>query len=369
MNTMLHSIQVYIATGFVLFILIIVMAILLYALSLKKKHGIKEINYDTFRREDSLEYLKFDRIISSKEDDPFLKGEGIIQVDKRTFVGIVSVTGYNFYSASYDAQVATINSTISFLNTLEYPITLRQNVKQIDISYNIGEHEKVEKRLLEEISEKENYISDLVTEAEDNLDDNYAYAQLCMERVKEQQRVLSRLQHQLDEVREMIFYMRSISSESSDMQKVQTIVYSYTFDATQYSTNLSEEEIVFIAMQELETRASLIISFLSRMGCSGKRCSAEEIVELMRQHMHPATSDDYSVKDLFNSDLSSLFVTSESLLDVVREKLTEEEYLRQIEVMENKIEQMKRSKKLAAERAEDERLAKTYDTASSQISI
>ena len=367
MNNILSAVQGYLVTAFILFLLIIIVGILLYAMSFRKKHSITEINYDSFNRNDSMDYLKFDKIISSEEGSDYLKGAGAIVVNKRTFVAAVSVVGYNFYSADYETQLSTINAMISFMNSLEFPISLRQTVKQIDISYNIEKHEELAKSFREQITDKEHYIRDLLSEADDNIDENPAFTENCIQKAEDEERVLIRLKHQLSETNALIAYMKSISSESGDMQKVQTILYSYTYDASRFTTFLSEEEIETIAMQELENRASQITSSLFRMGCSGKRCSAMELVDLLRRHTHPLTADDISVQDLFQSELNSLFVTSESILDVVKDKIGMEEYTKQLELWEDRTEELRRSRKLMAEREEEERLNSVTKIAKEQI--
>lgn len=365
---MLHTITVYMAVTLVLLILIFAAVIILFVLVNRKKTSIAEVYYDSFDRKDSMEYLKFDDIISSNPNEP-LKGAGVMVVNQREFVAAINVVGYNFFSASYDTQVNTINATISMMDSLERPISLRQTVKAIDISHNIEAFRREVVRLEGEIEQLRQQCQETVEEAEDYLDENPDVSVELMDKAKKLNNIIERKRRQHGEAVEMIRYMEEISVKSGDTQKVQNIVFSYVYDGTQFTTQLTKEEIYAQAMQELDNMASSLISSLYRCGCSARRCSAEELVDLMRRHMHPITCDDDSVQDLFNSNLDSLFVTSDSLLSVVREQMTEEAYERRIKAMEAEIAEIEKRNRLLSERAESDRLNVTREMAGSQIHI
>lgn len=364
----LHTITVYMAVSLVLLILLMIAALAAFVIISRRKSSITEVYYDSFERHDSMEYLKFDEIISSDPKEP-LKGAGMMVVNQRTFVGAISVVGYNFFSASYDSQVNTINATISLMDSLETPISLRQTVKAININHNIDEFKIQAERLETEIKKMQMELEDLLIEAEDYLDENPEISRQLLDDAKKVENVIARKRRQHEEASEMINYMTEISTSSGDSQKVQNILFSYTYDGTQFTTQLTKEEIYAQAMQELSNIASSLCSSLYRCGCSARRCSAEELVDLMRRHMHPVTSDDYSVQDLFNSNLGALFVTSDSLLSVVKEQMTEEAYEKKLQAVEAEIAEIEKRNMLLNERAEADRLAATRTMAGSQIHI
>lgn len=365
---MLQTFTFYMGITLFLLILIFLAGILLFVLINRRKTSISEVYYDSFERHDSMEYLKFDDIISSNPNEP-LKGAGVIVINQKEFVAALNVTGYNFFSASYDTQVNTINATISMFDALEKPISLRQTVRAINISYNIEEFRKQAVRLVNEIKELRLQMQETVEDAEDYLDEDRDVAASLMEKAEKINSVIERKTRQLGEAEEMINYMEEISVRSGDNQKVQTILFSYVYDGSQFTTQLTKEEIYAQAMQELDNMAANLTASLYRCGCSARRCSAEELTDLMRRHMHPLTSDDESIQDLFNSNLNSLFVTSESLLDFVKEQMTEEAYEKRAKVLEAELEEIMKRNELLNERAEADRLAVTREMASSQIRI
>ena len=365
---LLNKITVFMTLSMVVLVLIILMGIVIFVMVNRKKVSLSEVYYDNFERRDTMEYVKFDEIVSSNPDEP-LKGAGVLVVDHRTFVGIINVVGYNFFSASYDTQVNTINAAISFFDSLEKPISLRQTVKAIDISYNIEAFTVEARRLAEEVITLSRRIQEVMDDAEDHLDADPAFANELMDQAQALHAEKERKNRQLGEAEEMIRYMNEISTLSGDTQKVQNIVFSYTYDGTQFTSALTKEEVYAEAFTQLENMASSLISGLYRCGCTARRCSAEEIVDLMRRHMHPVTGDDYSVQDLFNSNLGALFVTSNSMLEFVREKMTEDAYRKKIDAINLQIEEALKVQTLMAERAESERLRKTEEMVQPDIVV
>ena len=85
-----------------------------------KKIASKEehINYETFRRKDAIEYIKFDDIVSigAAEDKSSM---GVMALGGNIFVGGVDVVGYNYRSASADERKSTMVNSIAFMNIIE----------------------------------------------------------------------------------------------------------------------------------------------------------------------------------------------------------------------------------------------------------
>lgn len=362
MATMLRNIQMYLILGVILFILIIAVGIAIYVLSLRKKQSGKEVYYDSFNRKDSLEYIKFDGIFSSNPEEQ-LKGSGVVQ-QGRTYTAAINVTGYNFYSASLDEQIDTINSTISMMASLEYPVQFRQTSKAIDISYNIGVFEEIREKKRRKVLQLHDELEQAIDDANDNVDD-VEVSEYYMEEVRRLKKEIERMERQYDEADEMVLYMTS--SGSTNTQRVQNIIYSYDYDAGQFTQQLSEEEIYQQAVNELDNRGAALISALARCKCSARRCSAEEYTDLMRRHMHPLTGDEVSIKDLYESDINSLFVTSETMFNVVKNKMGEEMYMRSLAAYETKLKETLKRQELSAEKQEVDRLDKTVAMAEEQL--
>mgnify|MGYP000956790784 FL=1 len=96
--------------------------------------------------------------------------------------------------------------------------------------------------------------------------------------------------------------------------------------------------------------------------------TAEGLADLFYRHMHPVTSDEVSIKELLESDLDSLFVTSDSLLDIIREKLTSEQLTEMMNVLQQELAEKEKRQRLMSERAEMDRVEALTEIAKSQIS-
>lgn len=367
--------QLYIILGFVFFILIMGAVFTLYMLSMKKNPSMSEVNYDYFDREDSLEYVKFDEMISSNKED-ILKGAGVIVRNRNTFISAISVVGFNFYSADYYEQEKTIVAMTNLFDTLENPIQFRQTSKAIDISYNINIFEKICEDLRKQILELNAEKDRVLALANDNIDDD-KLSQLYLDQHKKIIEKIQLYDRQYDEAMEMIDYMEEMSDASNNVQQVHNIIFSYDYNANDFTNELSREEIVRTAMNALDSKAASLIQSVVRCGCSAKRCTAEELIDLMRRHTHPITANDSSVKEqLLNTDLTSLFVSSDTLLISAENRLSEEAYLNaQKELLEKRAEhdlqldeRLKREE-LGAKKKENEILEKNEEIAKRMMGL
>lgn len=307
----------------------IVVAVLYYLLKIKKITAKTEkVNYDTFERRDSLEYVKFEDIVS--QDGDSLKTPGMICLGRNIFVAGLNVTGYNYSTASTGEKERTMSNAITFFNSVERPIQMRQTVKAIDLSYNIKVYEDAKVRLAQEGMELSAEYEETLRESEDYID-SYELYPAYEKRLDELAKAIRTKEHALDEVQAVIRYMTSMSGgKSSDAQKINQLMYSYVFNPDEYTEELSTEEIYLKAFHELDTMGRAYAEALSRCGCSCKRLSAADIVLLLKKHTSPL-SEDMRIEDLLNSSYGSLFITSDSLVEFEKERLSEEEYERRME--------------------------------------
>lgn len=371
----LQSVQLYLILGFFLFVLIMGAVIVLYMLAMKKKSSISEVNYDYFNRKDALEYVKFDEVISSNKKD-VLKGAGVIVRNRNTFISAISIVGFNFYSADYYEQEKTIVAMTNLFDTLEYPIQFRQTSKAIDISYNIEIFEKIRENLKKQILELNTEKDRILALANDNIDDE----KLAKLYLNQHKKIIEKIQlcdRQYDEATEMIDYMNEMSDASNNVQQVHNIIFSYDYNANDFTNQMPREEIIRTAMNVLDSRAASLIQSVVRCGCSAKRCTAEELIDLLRRHTHPVTANDASVEDrLFNTDLTSLFVSSDTLLISAENRLSEEAYMNaQKELLEKRAEhdlqldEALKRQELGAKKKENEILGKNEEIAKSMMGL
>ena len=297
-------------------------AIVFYFVKVRKVSADEElINYDKFERTDINDFCKFKDIISGAGN------MGVIMVNDNTFVAGIEVQGYNFGSASADERQRTMINSIAFFDALEDQIQMCQNVRAIDISRNINEvhaaAERIERSFLEKRQEARSAIENLEAFAEDD-----ELFQAEQERVEKLIHTMSSLEWQLSEAREIEGFMEHVSRPDYNARRTNQILFSYYYSADEDLETLSQEEIIIRAEQALRNRAGIYGSGLENCGCSWKILTADDLTILMRKHFHPLTGDTTRIEELLNSSYNSLYVSTNSLEELERERRSDIEYER-----------------------------------------
>lgn len=321
-------------------IVIAIAGILAYYFVKVKKIASKEehINYGSFRRKDAIEYIKFDDIVSIGAPDD-KSSMGVMALGGNIFVGGIDVVGYNYRSASADERKSTMSNSIAFMNIIEDQIQMRQTCKAIDIEYNINIQEGKIKDLNRELLELDTDYQATVELAENYLDDPDAYGAVA-NRLKILQKTITSKRWQYEEAREVLVYMRQVSSASNNTKRINQIMFSYEYNPNDYMEELSSNEIRIKAIQELSIRAEAYSAALENCGCSCRPLTVYELTELNRRHCHPKTADKVKISDLLNSSYSALYITSDSLYDLEKERLGDEAFAKEMAAFEEKEKRM-----------------------------
>lgn len=324
-----------------------------YLLKVKKiTSTLEKIDYNSFKRVDSMEYVKIDGVVSS-DDSSLYDGMGMVPCGNNEFMAAIDIVGYNFRSASAGEQQRTMANFLGFFNNVEQQIQLRQSTKSIDLAHNIAVHEKIQKELAMEISTLELDYDELVSMGENYIDDAEKFEGIA-KNIESMKRLMISKKWMFDEVSALLKYMNALSSNSLDSQKVNTLIFRYIYDSSKYTEELTPEEIYLTARNELMLKANNYMNALARCGCKTKLCSAAEILDLLRHHYSPASSDDYTLEELFNSSYTSVFISSDSLVEYEKEKKGEAAWKKEMEDYTRKL--LNEQKKGQLELARNERV-------------
>lgn len=305
-----------------------------YLLRIKKVAAKEEkINYTSFRREDVREFNKFDNVIQCSTGNGDSKF-GICVINDNTFLSSLDIKGYNFASASEEDRLRTIINSVSFYNTVERPIQLRQSSKAIDISYNVGKQENVCKNLDYKQLELEAEYADVLRVLEENEDNPEFYEEIERQLLQLQKTIVS-IRWQAKEAAAVLKYLNSFSAMGAAVKENQ-LLFSYTYNPNDDLEELSEAEIYMKASNELANMANNFSASLGNCGCSCRLLTGMEYLDLVRRHNHPKTADEVTVRDLCNSSYQALFVASDSLIRSARRILGEKRFKEQmLEYAEN----------------------------------
>lgn len=329
MGNILDSLTIYLMLILLtlIFVSAVVGGVLFYFIRVKKIASAEEhIDYSTFNRVDATEYVKFKDIISSGVNG---NGIGVVSMGNNQFLGGIDITGYNYFSASAEERQRTMINAISAFNVIEQPIQMRQTVQSIDIQRNINEERdcgiKIEKELLRVRSE---YNDTLDAFAQNT--DNPEIADSIKRRLDRLLRTQRSLEWRLEESKSMIDYMKKVSDSEVTSKKVNQILFSYFYNPADDIEELSPSEIIDKARRELSIMANQIGGAWENCGCSWRVLTADDFTNLYRRHYHPETADDVRLDELLNSSYTALYVSSDSLEELEREKRGDIEYEQQM---------------------------------------
>lgn len=322
---------------------LIIAGLLVYFIKIKKVMVKEEkVDYSKFERRDSKDFVKFDNIISCRSgvtNDDF---GVVVMPGGNVFLAGLDIRGYNFSSASADERHRTMVNSVALFNTIEKPVQFRQTVKAIDISYNVTRQKDVCKQLELKILDMKEEYKETCQLAEQYIDNPMMYVSV-EQRIKELQRNLKSLEWQQKECYAVLDYLDSLERSTGKSTRINQMIFSYTHNPSDFTTELTEEEIYLKASAELANMANIYGSALDNCGCRTRQLTGKEMLDLMRRHCHPYTADDIRIENMFNSSYMSLFVQSDSLIALERERIGEARFRKQMELyrknMENQLKE------------------------------
>ncbi len=333
-----------------------------------KKVGAKQekIDYSTFQRTDSREFVKFDDIVSigSPSDT---SGMGMIDLGGNVFVAGINVVGYNYRSAAAEERKATMANSIGFFNVVENPIQLRQTVKSVDIEHNISVQTEIVKDLNRELlamdAEYEDTREAAARAAEDTDSDTF---DILEKSLKKMQKSIRSKQWLYNEALEVLNYMKALSGVTANTKKINHIMFSYVFNPNEYIEELDENEIRVKAITALSNKAEEYSSVLENCGCTCDALTARDLTELMRRHLHPVTADIVKIEDLLNSSYTALYVTSDSIYELEKERQGDEQFEAELAKMQadfekQKEEAMEKARQVAVAYKDSKETVSAYD--------
>lgn len=283
----------------ILFIMVIFIVIgggcFLYYTKIKKQKRLKEdeVDYSHLSREDSADWIKLDDI-----------KDGMIIVDNgQRFIGAIRCQNTaDFYSAQEAEQAATAQGFLSFISTIDKPISYRQYCQAVDMEDTINRYkeakEQNEKKLYNLLEDKKELIANMekykTTMSREDVE-------LCDKELEEMEHQIDAYRFRIFHVEDQIRFMKAISGNSVMPQQVQTWIFDWTFNPLDFSVELSEEEIYNRAIRELDSIARAKIHALSNCGVRAYRCTTEELIEMTRRYSCPVSADRFKLRNIVDS--------------------------------------------------------------------
>lgn len=311
--------------------ILLVGGIAVYFIRIKKVMAKEEkVDHSHFERRNAKDYVNFDNIISCRtgvSGDEF----GVVVMPGYVFLAGLDIRGYNFSSASADERHRTMVNSVALFNTIEKPVQFRQTVRAIDISYNVNRQKEICKKMELRILDIREEYKETCQLAEQYAENPVLYASV-EQKLKLLQREMKSLEWQQKECYAVLDYLDSLEKSTGKSAKINQMIFSYVYNPSDFTTELTEEEIYLKASSELANMAGIYGSALDNCGCRTRLLTGKEMLDLMRRHCHPATSDDVRIEDMFNSSYMGLFISSDSLIALERERIGEARFKKQMEI-------------------------------------
>lgn len=300
LNQTIRYVKIFGAASMVVSLLLLGLGI--YFLKMKKTK-IKEldVDYNSFDRKDSLEYVKFDDICGM-----------IIDKEHSRFISGIKCTGFDYADAESSEQLQAMRGYLSFLNLLDRrSIQFWQTARNVDLDELINQY----KEELEGMQEKRfllNLDYESVREESEKYLDRETEYNIYYNRLLQMQRELTSFGYQCEQLQAQITYMEAISGEESDPQQETCYIFDWIYNKMEFTAELDEHEVLNMARKQLRNMAGSYMGALRSAGVKCMMLTDEELLAYLRRHMHPVSADVYKIDDVLKSAYDSLVVTSKS---------------------------------------------------------
>lgn len=271
-----------------------------------------ETDYSTLRRMDSVSFLKIDDICNDM----------IVMENNHRFVGAIACQGFDFYSAQADEQAATGRNFLSFIDTLNAPVTYREYSKAVDLEQTMKlyskAYENVQRELYNAIEDQKALTASMKKRQD-----------MSLTEVERYDAELQKLQKRIDalkfrelHVRDQVKYAEMYSGNKMVPDIEQTWLFEWKYNPMDYPVDLTEEQVKVKAVQELASKERSMSHALSGAHVKAKRCRTERLIDMCRRYSAPISATRFKMKDLQESSYFDDINTSDDL-DALRDEAEE----------------------------------------------
>ncbi len=267
----------------------------------------KHLDYSQFRRLDSLEYVKFDDV-----------GEYMVVADgKKRFIGAIACSGCEFRDAEDEERLQIIRGYLSFINVLDNQnIQFWQMARDVNLDKMVTDY----KEQLTSLQERQYLMTldyeEIKKESEQVPEGEEERYDLYYQKLRQMQREIMSLGYCVAQLKIQVQYLESVSGEKADPHLDQLYIYDWTYNAIDFTQEITEREIYSKAEKQLENRAAAYISSLRNAGVKARMLTGVEILEQMRRYTHPVSAAKYRADEILQSAYDSIAVTSSSLREM-----------------------------------------------------
>ena len=331
----------YIALGLIVFIIICLIAFLVFT-KLKEKNE-KEVEFGTNNKKGNnqspvsnkqsvFNFMEFDKI----EDGM------IIQKNGNRFLMAINCQGVNYDLMSDVEKTGVEAGFVQFLNTLRYPIQLYIQTKTVNLEESVIKYKNRLRGFEDKLAKmKFQYEQMLKSEQYSTEELNRVYYEITKQ------------SNLVEYGRDIIYNTERMSLNKNVLNKQYYIIVSY-YASEAANGDFDKEEIKNLAFSELYTKCQSLVRALSVCGVNGKVLNSNELVELLYVAYNRDDYEIYDAKKAIDSGFEDLYSTAPDVLDKRMKALDKEIEKQALELAQEKVAEARTEKELKLMQKEED---------------
>ena len=235
----------------------------------------------------SQDILEFDNIEVCNDDC------ALVRVNDNEYLGYLEVKGTAFNLLSYKESINLEESFGDLLNGISYNVQFYVPSRSLNLdTFSIRYEQKV-KELGRKVEELEKSLSNANEKEYD-----YIYSNLI------------KANNQYEYAVKLLNYFIERNIDTKLLERRYYIVLNFIFDSSKYENELSKEEILQVAFNDIVNRADVIRNSLEKMKLSSKFLNGMEVAELLYSSYNKEDADNLRLANAVAARYNHLYTTS-----------------------------------------------------------
>lgn len=235
----------------------------------------------------SQDILEFDNIEVCNDDC------ALVRVNDNEYLGYLEVKGTPFNLLSYKERINLEESFGDLLNGISYNVQFYVPSRSLNLdTFSIRYEQKV-KELGRKVEELEKSLSNANEKEYD-----YIYSNLI------------KANNQYEYAVKLLNYFIERNIDTKLLERRYYIVLNFIFDSSKYENELSKEEILQVAFNDIVNRADVIRNSLEKMKLSSKFLNGMEVAELLYSSYNKEDADNLRLANAVAARYNHLYTTS-----------------------------------------------------------
>lgn len=235
----------------------------------------------------SQDILEFDNIEVCNDDC------ALVRVNDNEYLGYLEVKGTPFNLLSYKERINLEESFGDLLNGISYNIQFYVPSRSLNLDTFSLRYEQKVKELGKKVEELEKSLSN-----SNEKDYDYIYSNLM------------KANNQYEYAVKLLNYFIERNIDTKLLERRYYIVLNFIFDSSKYENELSKEEILQVAFNDIVNRADVIRNTLEKMKLSSKFLNGMEVAELLYSSYNKEDADNLRLSNVVAARYNHLYTTS-----------------------------------------------------------